>query len=234
MSEYGIWLSFNNQEEGFPLPINPDSIEISTGGRGTTYDISALGEINVIKDPTLTEYSFSGIFPADDHAYPFITAKYRRTTSKYIELIEEWMKSNRPIRFVFTGKSFDINMPASIESFQYKEVAGSGGDLEYSLKLKKYVFYAAKKATVVSPSTGTSAPVLQKEKEPRPNENAQPKTYTLAAGDSLWAVAQKVLGNGARWPEIQQLNGITDAEIKRLPIGKILKLPDTKGGAAHA
>lgn len=235
-NQYSIWLSFNNQESGFQLPVNPDSIEIGMGGRGNTYDISKLGEINVIKAPKLTEYSFSGFFPADDHAYPFISkGTIRITTVRYLELIQEWMKAKRPIRFVFIGKSFTINTAASIESFQWKEVAGSGGDLEYSLQLKKYVFYAAQKATVLPETqSSTGAPVLQKEKEPRPNENPTPKTYTLVAGDSLWAVAQKVLGDGGRWKEIQQLNGITDAEIKRLPIGKVLKLPSTAGGAGHA
>lgn len=235
MSEYSVWLTFNNQADGFQLPINPDSIEIGNGGSSTTYDISKIGEINVIKYPKLTEYSFSGVFPASDHNYPFISATIRMTPQNYIEKLQSWMRSKRPIRFNFTGKSFEINTAASIDSFQWKEVAGSGGDIEYSLKLKKYVFYAAQKVTVL-PETAQSSgtPVIQKEKEPRPNENPTPQTYTLVAGDSLWAVAQKLLGDGARWKEIQQLNGITDAEIKRLPIGKVLKLPESVGGAGHA
>jgi nucleoid-associated protein YgaU len=31
-------------------------------------------------------------------------------------------------------------------------------------------------------------------------------TYTIVAGDTLWAIAQRFLGNGARWPEIHEAN----------------------------
>ena len=48
-------------------------------------------------------------------------------------------------------------------------------------------------------------------------------TYTVQAGDSLWAIAQKQLGNGSRWQEIAQLNGLTSTTIQ---IGQVLKLPD--------
>ena len=63
-NDYGIWLSYNNQEEGFQIPVNPENIEISDGINSKTYDVAGLGEINVIKDQKLTEYSFSGFFPA--------------------------------------------------------------------------------------------------------------------------------------------------------------------------
>ncbi|WP_025026333.1 LysM peptidoglycan-binding domain-containing protein [Caldalkalibacillus mannanilyticus] len=230
MSEYGIWLSFNNQEEGFQLPINPGSIEMSDGGKGKTYEISKMGEINVIKEPKLSEYSFSGVFPAKE--YPYEATELVLKPKLYVEYLLKWMESKRPIRFVFTGASFDINTPASIESFQWKEVAGGGGDIEYSLKLKKYVFYSARRFLPLLPSQKGSIPILQKEKPTRPNDKQPPKTYTLVAGDTLWSVAKKTLGDGAKWKSIQTLNQISDAEVKRLKVGRILKVPS--GGGASA
>lgn len=222
MSEYGIYLSYNNQQEGFQIPINPGEIEISNGGKGEVYEISQLGEINVIKDPKLSEYAFEGIFPA--HRYPFVTASILLEPQRYIDYLEKWMATKRPIRFVFVGKSFEINVPASIEDFQYREVAGSGGDVEYSLRLKKYVFYSAKKVTVTN-RPGTNQPVIEKSTPARPNDRIPPRTYSLKSGDNLWKVAQLLLGSGARWKEIQTLNNIPDAELKRLPVGKVLQIP---------
>ncbi|MGE7718049.1 LysM peptidoglycan-binding domain-containing protein [Priestia megaterium] len=221
MRVYGVELSFNNKEEVLQLPINPSEIEVGETGRGSTYDVVGLGEINVIKDRQLTTYSFNGLFPAQ--WYPFVTTDDLLHPVEYIKMIEKWMTTKRPIRFIFTSDTYDINTPASIESFTWKEVAGSGGDIEYTLQLKKYVFYAARK--IVKESTNGGGRVQKKKAAARPNDKQQPMTYTMVAGDSLWKVAQMKLGNGARWKEIQQLNGIKDAEIKRLPIGKVLKLP---------
>ncbi|MFK4171054.1 LysM peptidoglycan-binding domain-containing protein [Paenibacillus lautus] len=221
MRVYGVELSFNNKAEVLQLPINPSEMEVDETGRGNTYDVVGIGEINVIKDRQLTTYSFNGLFPAQ--WYPFVTTDDLLHPVEYIKMIEKWMTTKRPIRFIFTSDTYDINTPASIESFTWKEVAGSGGDIEYTLQLKKYVFYAARK--IVKESTNGGSRVQKKKAAARPNDKQQPKTYTMVAGDSLWKVAQMKLGNGARWKEIQQLNRIKDVEIKRLPIGKVLKLP---------
>lgn len=238
MNQYSIFLSWNNREEGFQLPINPGAIEVSDGGKSKTYDISKFGEINVIKDPKLTEFSFSGIFPSKK--YPFQTAPVLLEpivvngvkSNPYVYYIQKWMATKRPIRFVFTGGTFDLNEAVSIESFQWKEAAGNNGDIEYTLKLKKYLFYAAKRVSVVRESEGESGEVIiQKEEPERPNYRETPQTYQLGPGEGLWVAAKKTLGDGARWKEIQTLNGITDAQLKKLPAGTVLKIP---GGAAIA
>jgi len=242
---YGIWLSYNNQQEGFQLPVNPSSIEMSDGSKGQTYDIVELGEINVIKNPKLTTYRFSSIFPSpnarmyyegDRYVDPLASApiltsvqtdaasRIKVKTNPYVDYITRWMATKRPIRFVFTGDTFDLNVAASIEAFDWKEVAGSSGDIEYSLTLKKYVFYAARRVIVKAAASG-GGKQLTKGASPRADEREKPKTYALRAGDTLWKVAKRVLGNGDRWREIQKLNGLTDAQLKTLAIGKVLKLP---------
>jgi nucleoid-associated protein YgaU len=67
---------------------------------------------------------------------------------------------------------------------------------------------------------------------PLPKSSSQPATqtptsttYTVAKGDTLSAIAQKMLGSAKRWREIKSLNGINDpAEIR---IGNVLNLPTT-------
>ncbi|KPU45817.1 LysM domain protein [Oxobacter pfennigii] len=215
---YAIQLSYNNEQESFQIPVNPGSIEIGDGGKGKTYDVIGLGEINVIKNTKLTDYSFSSFFPA--RIYPFVVTNMLLSPKQYVDYILKWMASRQPIHFIFTGDSFDINIMASIESFDWKESEGSFGDIDYTIKLKKYVYYGPQKAVAVTDDT------VIKEEPPRPDDRQPPKTYTLVAGDTLWGVAKKFLGNGARWGEIQKLNNITDAQIKRLQIGMVLKLPE--------
>ncbi|MGG4344917.1 LysM peptidoglycan-binding domain-containing protein [Paenibacillus lautus] len=228
MSKYEIWLSFNNQKEGFQIPINPESISVSDGNKGNTYDIVSAGEINVIQNRSLSEYSFEGIFPGQK--YPFTVASILLDPKAYVEHILKWMDSKRPIRFVYTSPTFEINTPASIESFEWSEVAGSPGDIEYSITLKKYVFYSAQKVKVQQKAGGSAKATKSKEK--RPNDKQPPKTYKIVLGDSLWKIAKKTLGDGDRWPEIQKLNNMKDSDLKKLQVGKTLKIP--QGGKANA
>ena len=48
------------------------------------------------------------------------------------------------------------------------------------------------------------------------------KTYTVKKGDSLWKIAQSVLGNGARYKEIMVLSGLTSTTIH---VGQTLTVP---------
>lgn len=214
---YGIWLSWNNQKEGFSLPVLPGEIGQTISGDGSEHDVSGLGKINVIKDRGLARYQIESFFPdCICNDYPFITASRVFKPKQYVDYIMHWWETKRPIRLVIVTKTMEVNTPVSIESFEWKEVAGSPGDIEYSLSLKEYRFYEARRLPV--DRNASTVPT-------RPDERIQPKTYTLAPGDSLWKVAQKMLGDGSRWRDIQKLNGITDAEIRRLPVGKVLKLP---------
>ncbi len=56
-------------------------------------------------------------------------------------------------------------------------------------------------------------------------------TYVVRSGDSLWAIAERLLGSGFRYPELMELNGLGSAAIYpgmelRLPAG-IAPAPET-------
>ncbi|SCW57204.1 LysM domain-containing protein [Paenibacillus tianmuensis] len=257
---YFIYLSFNNQAEGWRLPVNPESIEISEEGQGKTYNIvgkgggteeTRAGEINVIQSPRLKTVSFSSFFPSKSHNYPFIvkgipeltpnTPNYRYLSDgihdpmKYVKDIRKWMETKHPIRFMYivrrrredgkldNASDRDLNFPASIEKFEWKEVAGSPGDIEYSLSLKEYVFYSARNVQPVMNAKGET--VLVQQQPARPNEGVMPETHIFQDGDSLTKISTKYYGDSARAREIQELNGISDSEVEGIQNGTVLKLP---------
>lgn len=47
-------------------------------------------------------------------------------------------------------------------------------------------------------------------------------TYTVVKGDTLWGIAKKLLGSGARYTEIVKLNGLKSSVIYS---GQKLKIP---------
>lgn len=51
--------------------------------------------------------------------------------------------------------------------------------------------------------------------------SADEDTYTVQAGDSLWAIAEKVYGSGTYYTKLMTLNGLTNANIM---IGQVLKI----------
>lgn len=225
---YSITLSFNNETEAFQFPILPESIEVSGASDNKTYTISKLGEINVINDMKLKEVSFEGIFPA--RWFPACSVKEKELfpPKHYIDLIEKWRGEKKPMRLVMTGSTMNINMLVSVEDFSWSEEAGAVGDINFDISFLEYRSYAAKKAKVEEKATvsGSKKVVMNKNKSaPRPDNRVKPKTYKLAAGDNLWKVAKKFLGDGSKYKEIQKLNGIKDSELKKLPVGKVIKLP---------
>jgi nucleoid-associated protein YgaU len=55
------------------------------------------------------------------------------------------------------------------------------------------------------------------------------RTYTIKSNDSLYGIAKRELGSGARWKEIQGLNpGLDHNDLK---VGKVIKLPAASGTA---
>lgn len=60
-------------------------------------------------------------------------------------------------------------------------------------------------------------------KIPTERQSKSYTTYTIQKGDTFWSIARKFLGDGSRYNEIMNLNGLTSATI--CP-GQVLKIPN--------
>lgn len=226
--KYRINLSHNNLTEMFDFPVLPESLEVKKTGRGESFDIIGLGEVNVIHSRQLAEFSFEGVFPAIPAHYLSIDSQQWKEPSYYVATINRWQESRRPSRLLVHTEGYKFSIAVSIEQFDRREVAGSGGDIEFKLALKEYRFHLTRKAVVVQ-KDGEEA-VAKQDKQPRPDERVPPTTYTLKKGDSLWSVAQSQLKDGKRYKELMKLNAIRSDQVKRLPVGMVLKLPTAQEG----
>ncbi len=60
-----------------------------------------------------------------------------------------------------------------------------------------------------------------------PGQPTGQTTYIVQSGDSPWVIAQKVYGNGSKYPLIMSANALTDST--RLRVGMTLKIPSLEG-----
>lgn len=200
---YHIYLSYNNNEELIELPILPEKIEISGSGANKSSEVLSLGEITQLKLPKLFSLQIDTEFPAEWTPICEVSASKLKSPFDYISMIEKWRRTLRPIRFVFTGSTVDINSPVSIESFTYTENGGDVGTFKVKIKLKEYRFYGVDKVNIdnnfIQKSRSTTKTVKQ--------------LYKVKKGDTLTSISIKNFGNESKYWDIKRLNGLTDADL---------------------
>lgn len=194
-----FWLSFNNGAERLRLPVNPETISVSSPFGHEDVNIAQLGEYTVIGERGLKEFSFSSFFPRD---YNPTYCEYNNFPAPWtiVDTLERWRDSRKPMRLVVTGSP--INYPVTIRSFSYEpDRAGNPGDIYFDLSFKEFRFI-----DLSAPSQATTATAAAK---PRPStKTPSPKTYTVAKGDSLWKISAKpsIYGDGSKWQTIYNAN----------------------------
>lgn len=207
-----FWLKFNNGDEALLLPVNPDTLSVTSTYGFTDVDITNLGEYTVVGGGRLREYSLSSFFPRDFNAsycvrslQPVPGGESRLIPPwECVEMIERWQRSEKPIRFIVTDTP--INMAVTIRNFEYEERGGEPGDVYYTLDLKEYVFIAAAKKDNNGVTSGSVSVKMPKLATARPSTRETPKSYTVKSGDSLYKIAAKVYGNGDSWRKIYDKN----------------------------
>lgn len=80
---------------------------------------------------------------------------------------------------------------------------------------------------VIRPGQVLAMPGTKKQESPSNSKDSlesvgSGKTYTVKSGDTLWAIAQRELGNGSRWTEIKKANNLASDLIKP---GQVLRIP---------
>lgn len=75
------------------------------------------------------------------------------------------------------------------------------------------------------PTAETTEPEQTTEAAPAEEETAEVMIYTVKAGDSLWRIAERILGNGNFWSQIYEANRSVIKDPSLIYIGQELKLP---------
>ena len=207
MSDYQMSLKLGSKTLRFP--VLPEKIQVKSAGKNESATVLEMGEINIIRKKGLREVTWSCFFPA--HDAPYVTESLKEPIS-YIEAIQAFRNKRKAAEFSIYGTDLNINMPVSIDSFDYEERAGEVGDIYYSITLREWRNYKARGVVLQAAAAST---VQKANASTRSGEPPAVKTHTVVKGDSMWAIAQKYYGDGSKYPELYAKNKDTiDAKNK--------------------
>lgn len=221
--------------DGVQLPVAPSAMSMKINNKNETLTLINEGEVNVLKKPGLTDIEFEVEFPNVKYPYAVYPSGFQ-PASFYLEHLENLKLSQEPFQFIVNRLKpdgsllFDTNMTVSIEDYTIDEDAENGFDIKSTISLKQFQPFGTKKLNIKSTSTGasnSSGTSTPKQKvrvdKSRPTTGKQtPKTYTVKAGDTLWVIAKKYLGNGDKYTELAKFNNISNPNT--IKVGQVIKL----------
>ena len=188
------------------LPIAPKQIQIKINGKNKTVTLVNESEINILKKAGLTNVSFQIRIPHN----PLPFSNNLQPVSYYLNKLELMKVNQKPFQFtVVRPGMYNTNLTVSLEDYRINEDASNGAMTIIDVELKEFRDYGDIKSKIEEKTVdGNIVLTVQKEKD-RLDTRETPKQVTTKAGDTLWGIAKKYLGDGSKASELQKLNNLS-------------------------
>lgn len=207
--------------DGVLFPVTPQRLNIKFKNRNRTVTLVNEGEFNILKEAGLQEISFEACIPAIKYPFAQYVGGVFLPVVYYVELIKRLKNSKNPFNFVVVREGttgvlgYSHCMKVSLEDFQIKEDANDGRDITVSLTLKEY-----KEKNNLTVSIVENKVLTAKVRDS--SSKVLSKTYKVRAGDTLYNIAKRELGDGAKYTVLKSLNNLINANS--IKVGQVLRL----------
>lgn len=196
--------------QALTLPVTPQSYPMEAGRVVEKLDMAVTGQIALPGLQGLFSGTLEFWLPAK--SYPFLNAGAVTQPQYYIGTLAAWAKAGSVCRYIVTGT--DVNVAVLLGMVEYGEVDGTN-DVTCKLPMTEYRYLSS--AMVVRVTQNSQ----------RPSDSvSKPQTagsYTVKAGDSLWAICQKMYGDGSLAYKLATANGVKNPNL--IYPGQVLSIP---------
>lgn len=214
------------------IPIPPPEMRTKIRNKNRTVDLLSAGEINILKDPGLTEIEFKVLLP--NQTYPFNQSLLGNSikAQTYIDKLATLKAADTHFQFIMVrmtdgGEILNIeNLKMSLEDYTLDESAQDGYDFQADLHLKQWKEHTTKTITTSTDSKGTMTGTTAATRE---TTKIAAATVMAKSGDTLQTLIKKNFGSVSSVAGalnsisfIQNLNKITIPGV--LAAGQIIKM----------
>lgn len=202
MKQRIIELSYNNHQEAFTLPINPQEFEFTEAQNNQRITLLNIGEALLIGNRGLVSGTLSSFFPSPKSPFARLASM---EPMEYIAMLKKWKDSGQPHPSDHSDCDFNLAMGIDNLSTHHRE---GDEDVYFSLTLTEYRFL-----NIPVVQTTATAKLANGLKD-RPNSSdmgggsgtTNARTHLVKSGETLWGIAKKYYGNGAQYRKIFQAN----------------------------
>jgi Uncharacterized protein containing LysM domain len=198
------------------IPMLPAEIDFKATADFLSYSVMDLGQVKIPNGCELSTVSWQAIFPGKNiKNQPYVCGTWQQPDN-LVKLFDKYKANGTPLQLVATDSP--INMPVYISEFDVTLKASYGWDYSIEFVQRKSIQIA------VMSGNASSSGTTDKSKSKAPARvSKKMTTYTVKKGDSLWKIAEKYLGSGARYTDICVANKIKSNTT--IHPGQILIIP---------
>ena len=193
------------------IPWLPEQIQFECGGISTaSYDIMNRGEVAVPTGSGLARVSWSSEFPGEYRKGEYMMRGSWKAPKNYHNIFMDWRNNGTPLNLLVIG--YPINLDVHLEDYK-ATASGAFGDIIYNVSFIENRDIKITSTKVAAQASSSAANT----KRPATTKT----TYTIKSGDTLWGIAKRFLGSGAKWKTIYDANkSIIESTAKKRRKGK--------------
>lgn len=201
------------------LPVTPAELSVKVGDKNETIELLNDKDLILLKNPALSEISFSILLPAQNVPYAVYENNKFVEAGEIIKKIQKLKDDKKKflfsvIRRIGDKTYFDSMIKVVLSDYDTKESADEGFDLIMNINLKEYKEASTQVGKITQDEKGN--PIIQYEKvvddsflPPQiigDDLNITGIAHTVKNGtETLWKIAKQKLGDGSRYNEFKAL-----------------------------